>query len=127
MLFCLPPCPLDTLPAALPALLALLVLLAAAQRAMNATIDAVFVRVETAFTTLVDSIAAYNPSLQAAGDLIAADDDLARGMDQRALPVSPSTLFRLLTAQSPSTERIAPAFTPCAPREKPSKSSLDPR
>ena len=94
---------------------------------MNATIDAVFVRVETAFTTLVDSIAAYNPSLQAAGDLIAADDDLARGMDQRASPVSPSAPLRLLTAQSPSTERIALAFTPCAPREKPSKSSSDPR
>lgn len=50
---------------------------------MDAALDAVFLRVETAFTTLVDSIAAYNPSLQAAGDLIAADDELARGMDQR--------------------------------------------
>ena len=50
---------------------------------MDATLDAVFQRVETAFTTLVDSIAAYNPSLQAAGDLLAADDELARGIDQR--------------------------------------------
>ena len=50
---------------------------------MDVTLDAVFSRVETAFTTLVDSIAAYNPSLQAAGDLLAADDELARGLDKR--------------------------------------------
>ena len=50
---------------------------------MDVTLDGVFSRVETAFTTLVDSIAAYNPSLQAAGDLIAADDELARGIDKR--------------------------------------------
>ena len=92
---------------------------------MDATLDAVFVRVETAFTTLVDSIAAYNPSLQAAGDLIAADDELARGMDQRTPPVC--TAARLLTAQSPSTERTALASTPCAPSGRPSRTSSEPR
>ncbi|KAF9732945.1 hypothetical protein PMIN06_008708 [Paraphaeosphaeria minitans] len=51
---------------------------------MDVTLDGVFSRVETAFTTLVDSIAAYNPSLQAASDLIAADDELARGIDKLA-------------------------------------------
>jgi hypothetical protein len=51
--------------------------------AMDVALDGVFSRVETAFATLVDSIAAYNPSLQAAGALIAADDELARGIDKR--------------------------------------------
>lgn len=50
---------------------------------MDLALDAVFQRVETAFTTLVDSIATYNPSLQAAGHLVAADQDLARQIDQR--------------------------------------------
>lgn len=50
---------------------------------MDHVLQAQFQRVETGLATLVDSIAAYNPSLQAAVDLIAADDDLARGLDQR--------------------------------------------
>ncbi|KAH7390613.1 mediator complex, subunit Med4 [Pyrenochaeta sp. MPI-SDFR-AT-0127] len=43
-----------------------------------------FERVEKALGALVDSIAAYNPSPQAALDLVAADDDLAQGLDQLA-------------------------------------------
>jgi hypothetical protein len=43
-----------------------------------------FDRVEKALSTLVDSIAAYNPSPQAAIDLAAADDELGQGLDQRA-------------------------------------------
>ncbi|KAH7081745.1 mediator of RNA polymerase II transcription subunit 4 [Paraphoma chrysanthemicola] len=43
-----------------------------------------FDRVEKALTTLVDSIAAYNPSPQAALDLVAADDQLSQGLDQLA-------------------------------------------
>jgi hypothetical protein len=42
-----------------------------------------FDRVEKALSTLVDSIAAYNPSPQAAIDLVAADDELSQGLDQR--------------------------------------------
>lgn len=42
-----------------------------------------FDRVEKALSTLVDSIAAYNPSLQAAVELVAADDELSHGLDQR--------------------------------------------
>jgi hypothetical protein len=43
-----------------------------------------FDRIEKALSTLVDSIAAYNPSPQAAIDLVAADDELSHGLDQRA-------------------------------------------
>ena len=50
---------------------------------MDVKLDAAFQRVETAFTTLVDSIAAYNPSLQAAGHLLAAEEELTHGIDQR--------------------------------------------
>lgn len=50
---------------------------------MDAILQARFERIETALTTLVDSIAAYNPSHQAAVDIIAANDHLAKGLDQR--------------------------------------------
>ncbi|KAF1848407.1 uncharacterized protein K460DRAFT_275613 [Cucurbitaria berberidis CBS 394.84] len=43
-----------------------------------------FERVEKALGTLVDSIAAYNPSPQAAIDLVAADGQLSQGLDQLA-------------------------------------------
>lgn len=51
---------------------------------MDALLDARFQRVEAALTTLIDSIASYNPSQQAVVDLVAADDDLSRGLQQRA-------------------------------------------
>jgi hypothetical protein len=41
-----------------------------------------FDRVEKALSTLVDSIAAYNPSPQAAIELVAADEELSQGLDQ---------------------------------------------
>ncbi|KAJ4347278.1 uncharacterized protein N0V89_011218 [Didymosphaeria variabile] len=71
---------------------------------MDATLDGVFSRVETAFTTLVDSIAAYNPSLQAAGDLIAADDELARGIDQLAQHRENSARIHALRAEREALE-----------------------
>lgn len=40
-------------------------------------------RVEKALTTLIDSIASYNPSIIAANDLLAADDELNNGVKQR--------------------------------------------
>ncbi|KAH7410328.1 mediator of RNA polymerase II transcription subunit 4 [Phaeosphaeria sp. MPI-PUGE-AT-0046c] len=51
---------------------------------MDALLSAQFDRVEKALGTLVDSIAAYNPSPQAALDLVAADDALSQGLDQLA-------------------------------------------
>jgi hypothetical protein len=56
---------------------------------MDDILIAQFERVEKALGTLVDSIAAYNPSPQAAIDLVAADDELSQGLDQRMLPEQP--------------------------------------
>ncbi|KAF2008460.1 hypothetical protein BU24DRAFT_97049 [Aaosphaeria arxii CBS 175.79] len=49
---------------------------------MDAVLQSHFARVESALSTLVESIATYNPSTQAALDLVAADDDLSEGLDQ---------------------------------------------
>ncbi|KAF2639931.1 hypothetical protein P280DRAFT_372290, partial [Massarina eburnea CBS 473.64] len=51
---------------------------------MDTALQAQFQRIEAALDTLVDSIAAYNPSTTAASDLLAADDALSRGLDQLA-------------------------------------------
>lgn len=51
---------------------------------MDDVLNEQFGRVERALTTLIDSIAAYNPATQAAIDLVAADDQLSDGLDQRA-------------------------------------------
>jgi hypothetical protein len=53
-----------------------------AQPTMEDILTAQFDRVEKALSTLVDSIAAYNPSPQAAIDLVAADEELSQGLDQ---------------------------------------------
>jgi hypothetical protein len=50
---------------------------------MDEILNEQFERVEKALTTLVDSIAAYNPATQTAIDLVAADDELSEGLDQR--------------------------------------------
>ncbi len=51
---------------------------------MNAAIQSQLNRVESALTTLIESIAAYNPSISAANTLLAADDELQRGLKQLA-------------------------------------------
>ena len=51
-----------------------------------------FDRVEQALGTLVDSIASYNPNPQAAIDLVAADEELSHGLDQRK-PTTPLSTF----------------------------------
>lgn len=50
---------------------------------MNTIIQAQLDRVETALTTLIESVASYNPSIPAANALLAADDDLNKGLEQR--------------------------------------------
>lgn len=42
-----------------------------------------FQRLEQSLTALVESIAAYNPSISAADALVAADDDLNESLEQR--------------------------------------------
>jgi len=40
-------------------------------------------RVEKALDTLLDSITAYNPSITAAEELVAADDAISEGLEER--------------------------------------------
>ena len=48
--------------------------------------------VETALNTLIDSIASYNPSIAAATDLLAADDELDKAVKQcmKSITIHPS-------------------------------------
>lgn len=50
---------------------------------MNQLLDVAYERYEYQFSTLLESIAANNPSPQAALDLIAADDELSQALAQR--------------------------------------------
>ncbi|KAF2147339.1 uncharacterized protein K452DRAFT_282345 [Aplosporella prunicola CBS 121167] len=52
---------------------------------MDVLLDQHFLRVEAALNALIDSITSYNPSHQAVLDLLAADDDLSRGLEQLAV------------------------------------------
>jgi hypothetical protein len=84
---------------------------------MDEILNEQFERVERALTTLVDSITAYNPNTQVAIDLVAADDELSKRLDQRMrLLVLLSTLAN--TSQSPDTRQTAVAFRPYAQRPK---------
>ncbi|SLM33630.1 Mediator complex, subunit Med4 [Lasallia pustulata] len=49
---------------------------------MDAILQSQLDRVETALNTLLDSITTYNPSVPAALDLLSADTDLTRGLNQ---------------------------------------------
>ncbi|KAI9780946.1 MAG: hypothetical protein M1839_006384 [Geoglossum umbratile] len=51
---------------------------------MNTNLQSRFERVEAALNALLDSISSYNPSTQAAGALVEADDDLSKGLEQLA-------------------------------------------
>lgn len=82
---------------------------------MDALLDARFQRVESALNTLIDSIASYNPSQSAVLDLVAADEDLSRGLEQRTFaPISSPNSIAYPPTQSPSTRPITVAFSPCA-------------
>ncbi|OCK85171.1 hypothetical protein K432DRAFT_421978 [Lepidopterella palustris CBS 459.81] len=51
---------------------------------MDTVLQTQFQRVENALNTLIESITSYNPSPQAAVDLVAADDELSKGLGQLA-------------------------------------------
>ena len=55
---------------------------------MNRIIQDQFDHVDTALNTLIESIASYNPSVAAANDLLAADDELTKGVKLRELCLS---------------------------------------
>ena len=50
---------------------------------MLSTFQTKFQRLEQALNTLVESVAAYNPSVTAADELVAADDELNKSLEQR--------------------------------------------
>ncbi|KAI9674193.1 MAG: hypothetical protein M1817_002011 [Caeruleum heppii] len=52
---------------------------------ITAVLQKQFQSVEVALNTLVESIASYNPSTEAAVSLIEADDELSRGLEQLAI------------------------------------------
>ncbi|KAF2853988.1 hypothetical protein T440DRAFT_389539 [Plenodomus tracheiphilus IPT5] len=63
-----------------------------------------FERVEKALSTLVDSISTYNPSPQAAIELVAADDELSHGLDQLAKHQANHARIQLLRAEADALE-----------------------
>ncbi|KAF2134605.1 mediator of RNA polymerase II transcription subunit 4 [Dothidotthia symphoricarpi CBS 119687] len=63
-----------------------------------------FDHVEQAVHALVESIAAYNPSPQAALDLVAADDELSRGLDLLAQHQANHARIQALHAQADALE-----------------------
>ena len=50
---------------------------------MEAEISTQFDKLEDAFQELIESITTYNPSVKAAEELLAADDDLSSGLEKR--------------------------------------------
>jgi len=62
---------------------------------MDVVLQTQFQRVEAALNTLIDSITSYNPSTQAAVNLVAADDELSKGLEQ--LAVHQANYARILT------------------------------
>ena len=91
---------------------------------MNIIIQAQLDRVETALNTLIESIASYNPSVPTANALLAADDDLNKGLKQRMKKPSRShkTLlqdsiyasYHLIVQQYQPINVITLAFNPSA-------------
>lgn len=51
-------------------------------KAMNTIVQAQLDRVEAALHILIESVASFNPSIPAANALLAADDDLNKGLKQ---------------------------------------------
>jgi len=50
---------------------------------MLSTLQARYQRMEKALDALVDSVTAYNPSVTAADELVAADEDVNEGLEER--------------------------------------------
>ena len=50
---------------------------------MDTVLQAQFARIDAALGTLVESISTYNPDPEAAVEIVAADDQLTEGLDQR--------------------------------------------
>ena len=72
--------------------------------AMNETVQAQLDRIETALTSLVDSIASYNPSIPAASNLLQADIELQDRLKQRTsahpFPMRPQRKEKAIISRS---------------------------
>jgi hypothetical protein len=82
---------------------------------MDVILEEHFQRVETALNTLIDSITTYNPSVQAAEDLVVADDEFSKGLEQcKAIQYFNGTDIKLISASgsTPSEPRTHPQITP---------------
>jgi hypothetical protein len=91
---------------------------------MDSVLLTQFQRVEAALSTLVDSIASYNPSHQAALDLVAADDELSRGLDERTedIHLRKWTSADSSSCQTPGQPQSHPG--PARPRRSPRSATL---
>lgn len=88
---------------------------------MEAVLQSQLDRVETALATLIESIASYNPSIIAANDLLAADDELNNGVKQRKDSFQPQPRgHTLMLVQSPSIKQTTLAYFVSAKRQTPS-------
>lgn len=112
---------------------------------MDKIIDSQFSRVEKALSTLIQSIATYNPSPQLATDLVVADQELSQGLELReyfpfsarkvvvGLRSSSSSLIRvkqfsavLIDAQYHNTSPITPGLKLSAAPPQPSTTRSNP-
>lgn len=59
---------------------------------MDKIIDSKFERLERALSTLIDSVAKFNPSAAQARDVDDADKELCRGLEEGMLAVSTTSL-----------------------------------
>lgn len=71
---------------------------------MDTVLQAQFARIDAALGTLVESISTYNPSVQAAVALVAADDDLSEGLDQLSYHQSNHSRILALRAEATALE-----------------------
>ena len=58
---------------------------------MEEELSARFDKLENAFVELIDSITTYNPSIEAAEDVLTADDDLSEGLERRKVHGHPQS------------------------------------
>jgi hypothetical protein len=69
---------------------------------MDKIIDSQFQRVEKALSTLINSIATYNPSPQLATDLVTADHELSKGLELCMLRQMTAMILCGLLSPAPS-------------------------
>ena len=86
---------------------------------MNTQIQSQLDRVESALNNLTDSITSYNPSVSSALDLLTADDELAKGVEQLAThQTNHARILRLRETNTALNAQIASTLTLLADTRK---------